>query len=533
MLDALSAAHRIGMVHRDVKPENVLIGDDGSVKVADFGLARVTDGGGATATRGVLMGTVAYVPPELVTNGSADPRSDVYAAGIVLYEMLTGTVPFRGESALNIAWQHVNADVPPPSDTIGGLPEALDDLTLHATRREPGARPTDAGVFLAELRDVRADLALPLVPPPARPAEPRKVQPTTAIPRGELLGSTHGTPAAVAEGHRQPGFPRGSAAVPPPTPLAPDSGDETVAAFHAGPPVRTRRPIRRGPLVLAIVLALGLLAGGAGWYFGVGQYTQAPSVLGKTRADAVHILAGKGLTARDGAPAYSETVPKGSVAGQSPAPNGRVLRNGTVVLFLSQGPERHAVPKVVGSKRAAAERAIRAATLRPLVRLAYDDKVDKGVVVSATPAAGAQVRRDTVVTLVVSKGPPPVTLPDVTGKSIGEVRATLRRLGLKVSVDEQFDKQTPEGTVMSQRPGPGTVLKGSTVTLVVSKGPPLVQVPDVRGKSFGEAQGILTGLGFNVAQGFDIPGGDNSVLSQTPGPGTSAPWGSTVTLYTF
>jgi serine/threonine-protein kinase len=210
-----------------------------------------------------------------------------------------------------------------------------------------------------------------------------------------------------------------------------------------------------------------------------------------------------------------------------------VLRNGTVVLFLSQGPERHAVPKVVGSKRAAAERAIRAATLRPLVRLAYDDKVDKGVVVSATPAAGAQVRRDTVVTLVVSKGPPPVTLPDVTGKSIGEVRATLRRLGLKVSVDEQFDKQTPEGTVMSQRPGPGTVLKGSTVTLVVSKGPPLVQVPDVRGKSFGEAQGILTGLGFNVAQGFDIPGGDNSVLSQTPGPGTSAPWGSTVTLYTF
>jgi beta-lactam-binding protein with PASTA domain len=133
----------------------------------------------------------------------------------------------------------------------------------------------------------------------------------------------------------------------------------------------------------------------------------------------------------------------------------------------------------------------------------------------------------------VSKGPPPVSLADVTGRPLDQVRPELRRLGLEVSVDEQFDKQVAEGVVISQRPGPGTVLKGSTVTLVVSKGPPLVQVPDVRGRSYGDAEKILADVGLKAARGFDVPGGNNSVLSQSPGPGTSARWGSTVTLYMF
>jgi serine/threonine-protein kinase len=504
MLDALSAAHRIGMVHRDVKPENVLIGDDGSVKVADFGLARITDAGTSTRTQGVLMGTVAYVPPELVTSGSADPRSDVYAAGIVLYEMLTGTVPFRGETALSIAWQHVNADVPPPSDVIGGLPEALDELTLHATRREPGARPTDAGAFLAGLRDVRADLALPHVPPPPRAETPSKAQPTVAVPRRELLAT-------------------GTAPVPP----------VVVVSAEEAPPDRPRRPLRRGPVALAIVLVLGLLVGAAGWYLGVGQYTQAPSVLGKTRAQAESILADAGLKARAGEARYSEAVPVGTVMAQHPDPNGRVLRNGAVTFTLSKGPERHLVPKVAGTPRAAAERALRAETLRPQVAVRYHRTVDAGLVVSTDPAAGQSVRRNTVVRVVVSKGPPPVSLPDVVGKPRAEVVPLLQGRGLKVTVDEKYDDKVAEGRVIAQKPGPGRVLEGSTVTLTVSLGRPFVTMPDVGGKPFEEAKRQLEALKLVVRRGVDIPGGDDDVLSQNPSTGSRVREGSTVTLHTF
>jgi serine/threonine-protein kinase len=503
MLDALSAAHRIGMVHRDVKPENVLIGDDGSVKVADFGLARVADAGTSTKTQGVLMGTVAYVPPELVTSGAADPRSDVYAAGIVLYEMLTGTVPFEGETALSIAWQHVHADVPPPSEVIGGLPEALDELTLHATRREPGARPADAGAFLAELRDVRADLALPLVPPPVRAAAKPRVQHTIVVPRDEL-------PAA------------GSVSAPP----ALASGEQPL-------PSRPRRPVRRGPLAVAIVLVLGLLVGGAGWYLGVGRYTDAPPVLGKTRAQATAILAKAGLKTRIAPDAYSETVPAGSVVAQDPRPNGRVARDGAVTLTLSRGPERHSVPDVVGTPQAAAEQRLRAAALRPQVVARYDDTVVAGLVVSTDPKAGESVRRDTVVQVVVSKGPPPVTLPNVVGKARDRVEQLLRRLGLRPAVTQKYDGTAPEGLVMSQNPGPGRVLKGSPVALVVSLGRPFVTLPDVEGLPFPVAKQRLEALKLAVRRGVDIPGGNDSVLQQSPSAGSRVREGSTVILHTF
>jgi serine/threonine-protein kinase len=514
MLDALTAAHRIGMVHRDVKPENVLIGDDGSVKVADFGLARVTDAGTATATRGVIMGTVAYVPPELVTNGNADPRSDVYSAGIVLYEMLTGTMPFRGETALSVAWQHVNADVPPPSDVIGGLPEALDELTLHATRREPGARPADAGAFLAELRDVRADLALPLVPPPPRTEAPAQAHPTIAVPRGDLISAPdrQGGPPPAA---------RGASALP-----------VSVHRDVERPEERPRRPRRRGPLVVAIVLALGLLTGATGWYLGIGQYTQAPSVLDKTRAEARATLVKAGLGLEIGDARFSETTPVGTVVAQDPKPADRIRRDGAVTVFLSKGPERHAVPTVAGTEQAAAERAVREAHLRPVVKASYDDKVARGVVVSAKPKPGTRVPRDTVVTLVVSKGPPPVTLTDVRGKPAGTVSGQLRALGLKVTTREEFDDKVAEGLVISQDPGPGTVLRGSTVELVVSKGPPFTEVPMLEGLTFEAAQAALEARGLTVRR-IDVPGGQNHVLSQDPAPGTRVRQGTSVTVYTF
>ncbi len=173
ILAALSAAHRAGLVHRDVKPENVLLSDDGVVKVADFGLARAVAQAAVTTATGMVLGTVAYVAPEQVSRGTTDPRTDVYSAGILLYEMLTGVAPYSGDSPISVAYRHVHDDVPPPSAIVPGLPDELDAITMRATRREPGARPADAGAFLAELYDVRTDLGLARVPvPPRNPGSP-------------------------------------------------------------------------------------------------------------------------------------------------------------------------------------------------------------------------------------------------------------------------------------------------------------------------------------------------------------------------
>ena len=174
VLSALSAAHAAGIVHRDVKPENILLSDDGVVKVADFGLARAVEADASSTRTGLMMGTVAYCSPEQITRGEADPRSDVYAAGIVLFELLTGRPPFQGESAMNVAYQHVNGRVPAPSSKVRGIPSEVDELVVLATDPDRDERPADAGEFLAEIADVRERLHLPIVPVPTRPAAPRR-----------------------------------------------------------------------------------------------------------------------------------------------------------------------------------------------------------------------------------------------------------------------------------------------------------------------------------------------------------------------
>jgi serine/threonine protein kinase/beta-lactam-binding protein with PASTA domain len=522
MLAALAAAHRIGMVHRDIKPENVLLGEDGSVKVADFGLARVADSGGPTATRGVLMGTVAYVAPELVMHGAGDARSDVYAAGIVLYEMLTGTLPFRGDTAWNVAYQHVHSDVPPPSQAEPGLDAPLDDLTLHATRRDPGARPPDAGALLAELRDVRADLGLPLVPAP-RPHRPH--HPTLAVPRGDFVPPDARGIATVASDDTPVVVPSGTARVR-------QDPRRVIDLDDPAPAPRPRRS-RRGLFGVLAILVIALLLAGGGWYLGVGQFTTAPGVLGQPSASAQSVLDAAGLHTRFGDAVFDETVPKGAVVEQRPAPHRRIRRGATVTLVLSKGPERYAVPKVTNMPRGAAEQAIAGAHLRDQATAAYSPTVASGRVISVTPAEGSAVRRDTVLTLVISKGPAPVKLPDLRTMPVDDAKHELAHLGLKVTTTDAFDDTIPTGKVISQDPGPSTVPVGTTVALVISKGPPMITVPDERGKKFKDAKKELEQLGFKVVRGFDIPGGSSSVLNQDPPGGSQEPKGTTITLYTF
>ena len=196
VLSALAAAHRAGLVHRDVKPENILISDTGVVKVADFGLARAVEADAASTRTGLMMGTVAYCPPEQISKGRADQRSDVYSAGVMLFELLTGKPPFTGDSAMTVAYQHVHERVPAPSTRAKNIAPRVDELVLSATDKDPAARPLDAGAFVAQLRNTRDDLGLPVLPVPVPPVDELTTGPT-ALPAAPGQSPSFGQPAGL------------------------------------------------------------------------------------------------------------------------------------------------------------------------------------------------------------------------------------------------------------------------------------------------------------------------------------------------
>ncbi|MDQ1629775.1 MAG: eukaryotic-like serine/threonine-protein kinase [Actinomycetota bacterium] len=500
MLAALGAAHQAGIVHRDVKPENVLLSDDGRVKVADFGLARATSSLTSHTNSGVLLGTVAYLSPEQVERGIADPRSDVYAAGIVLYEMLTGDKPHDGETAIQVAYRHVHDDVPPPSHLVAGLPAELDALVARATNRNPDGRPPDARRFLTEVVSARRSLS-----DDELDTESPSLAALSAPSDETVVVSRDGTP-----------------------PLGVSRSRPARALEPGGAPRARRR--RRGPVALLLVLALSAALSFGAWWFaaGPGSYVDAPSLLGLTRSQAHDKAARQGFGVRVVDSGFSETVAAGRVLHTRPDPGGQVKQHATIGLVLSRGPERYDVPDLVNQTADAARLALTKTHLavgHPTSD--YSDTVAEGSVISTDPPAGTSVKRDTAVVLVLSKGVEPVAVPDVTGKGLADARAALSEAGLRARVaDERFDDKVARGDIIRQTPKDGTAAKNSVVQLVVSKGPPLVQVPDVRGRSIAEATRILQSAGFRVrAVGF----GSGTVRGQTPNGGL-APKGSTVSL---
>jgi serine/threonine-protein kinase len=520
VLDALAAAHRAGIVHRDVKPENVLLGDDGRVKVADFGLARAVSSATASSSTGVLLGTVAYLAPEQVERGAANARSDVYASGVLLFEMLTGSTPFVGETALQVAYQHVHDDVPAPSSRASGIAPPIDELVLSATHRAPEDRPSDARELLMELRETRrrtADADLDRRPitrhpgvPPRVPGESPDVGPHGSPGRGATVSL-----AALADDDARNATSR--------IELAPGS-DEA--------PSPAPRRHRRGKIVTLVVLVVALLLGAAGWYVGAGPgaYVDVPDVVGQQQQAAVKVLDARGL-GHEVRQVYSETAPVGQVTGTRPGPRDRVPKKGTVVLEVSRGPERHAVPTVVGTPEVEARAAILDAHLEVGdVTRQYDEKVPEGDVVSADPAPGKELKRGAAVDLVVSKGRRPIEVTSWVGKPADDAKAALTKDGFKVTTTEKFDDEVPKGDVVSQSPDSGTGFKNDTVSLVVSKGPPLVEVPDVMRKQRQEAERILTRAGFQVSVTKVLGGYFGTVRFQDPSGGSMAPRGSTVTI---
>ncbi|GAA1666455.1 Stk1 family PASTA domain-containing Ser/Thr kinase [Fodinicola feengrottensis] len=392
LLAGLAAAHRIGMVHRDVKPENVLIGNDGTVKVADFGLARIAESSRAT-TKGVMMATVAYVAPEIVTVGSSDPRADVYAAGIVLFEMLTGAPPFQGDSPVQVAYQHVHSEMPAPADRMPDIPPALDQLAVRATRRDPDERPVDAAAMLADLRAASAGPMATTVPMDLLATAPVSPVPTPQGRHDTLLYAPPDQP-----GVERRFLPR----------RVEDS--EPVPDLADLPRERSRWPAR-AVLIGAVLATVLVVAIGIGWWSAASGYTQVPGVVGLAQAQAEAKIRTAHLGLQYGPALYNETAPAGQVLSQQPADGAQVPKNTPITLVLSKGPERHGVPAVVGQPKDTAVQAIRTATLTPQTSTAYDENVPAGNVVSTDPVAGTPLRRGAAVKVVVSKGPQPVQNP--------------------------------------------------------------------------------------------------------------------------
>lgn len=533
VLAALGAAHRAGLIHRDVKPENVLIGDDGRVKVADFGLVRAVDTT-TSVTAGSVLGTVSYLAPEQIEHGTIDQRTDVYACGVLLYEMLTGAKPHTGGTPMQVIFHVLNEDIAAPSQAVPGLAPVLDALVGRAAARDPQLRPADAVELLAQLRATRQALSpeqLDVVPP--RAAEVAR-EPEDAVPaigwQKDAQGSPDGdeeltsvisrpVPQAEEELNRTSVL-----QLPPPLPPVP-----------AGPPPAGHRPARRGPRrgVLALVVAVLLVLGvGAGvWYISDGQFTKVPAVLAMSQADAERKIDQAGLNAKI-TTGFSLTVPRGQVISTDPGPGKRVRNNADVTLTVSKGPQEVHVPDVTGKPLAAAQQQLKGAALTPgTVTQEFSEDVAKGAVISTDPVAGTKRSPDAVVSLTVSKGAA-VDVPDVIGDSVADAQSALQDAGLTVVLapEKVFSDVADKDKVAVQTPGKGTQAgEGDTVTITLSKGQQLFDVPDVKGKSSGEAKQILKDAGFDIRVMHAFFG--DTVFSQSPDGGQQAPKGATITVW--
>ncbi|MFF2190902.1 PASTA domain-containing protein [Streptomyces sp. NPDC058155] len=598
MLAALGAAHRAGFIHRDIKPENVLIGDDGRVKVADFGLVRAV--GSVTNTTGTILGTVSYLAPEQIEYGTSDTRVDVYACGVVLHEMLTGAKPHGGDTPAQVLYLHLNEDVPAPSAAVPGMAIELDELVAAATARDPEIRPEDAVAMLALTRRTRAaldDAQLDAMPPqataktssaaPAKKGRARRgsgavsggaaSEPSqdghdsaTDSGRGRshdaslaAHGASHGPVVNGAEARPDDGSDDRTSVIPRLVrPQAPDdSGTADLSAASRGddqvrrtsrltmPPPGPEGPPRQPPArrrtgriasaprgsVLAIVVAALLVLGlGIGvWYINSGQFTRVPSLLGQSEQTAKKRLGDAGLDAsveKD----FSDTFERGTVMRTDPEPRARIRGNGSVTLVISRGPEIVRVPDLAGKSLADAKDALKKVGLAPgVVARSFDEQTDQGDIIRTQPKAGTELRPDAGVALVVSKGRP-VHMPDVTGQSEEEATASLEDAGLDVKIAaERVNSPEESGAVAKQSAKEGSKLaRGDTVTLTISKGPRMLAVPDVTGKSIDAATSELNDAGFEVEVDRSFPFLDDTVSKQSVEGGEKAAEGSTITITT-
>jgi serine/threonine-protein kinase len=501
LLAALEYAHRSGIVHRDIKPQNVMLDREGTVKVMDFGIARAGDSGMTEA--GSILGTAQYLAPEQAKGQPVDARTDLYSVGVVLYEMLTGTVPFKGDTAVTVALKHVNEIATEPAQVIPGLPYSLNQIVLKAMAKDPAQRYQSAAEFARDLRAAQ-------VGGPVAAATFDSGAERTSVLTGAAVGGT----AVMTQ--------------PPLDPVRSDRG----------------RKRRRWPIVLVVVLLLLVIGGTA---FGLvramgGGSATVPSVVGQTRAAASTALEEKGFTAKI-QEEYSDKFAAGLVTRQAPAAGTQLRKGEPVDIWVSKGSATVTLTDFHGWKPDAVKTWLSQNGLLGDQRSGKNGSVAQGQVWKQDPPAGSTVQKGDTITYWVSSGIPQASVPDLSTLTQADAQAALAAAGLALgTVSPQSSTSVPSGQVISQNPSAGTkVAKGTPVSIVVSTGTPSaspsptasgVAVPNVYGMDSTTANDTLAAQGFTVVVkkkgGTGQPPG--TVVLVSPDAGTVVPAGSTVTL---
>ncbi len=508
VLSALAAAHLIGIIHRDVKPENILISKDGRIKVADFGLARnMTMAQTMTAESSVVLGSVSYLSPEQVQRGIADARSDVYAIGIVLFEMLLGKKPYDGETPIQIAYRHVNDRIPNVKELKSDVPEMIADLIFQATAPNPDQRPKDAEQLLSKVRDIQAKLdpkrrqmSLELDLPPLLP----KISKRSKVSIGSAFGGLKEKTTQLIS-------------------------TKPINVTKAEDSVRTKkrkvsRRVKRNRII-ALLILLGVIFGGY-QLLGVGKIS-VPSLVGMSQNEAKEALSNIGLLSEVVEEVFSEDIAQGKVISSSPGGGGRISPAGTVGLVLSKGQERIEIPVISNLTPDLATQKISALGLTiGDINEVFDMKVESGFVIGTDPKSGEKVKRNSVVNIVVSKGVEKIALISYVGKGGDEALSELTNSGFDVKVVYKFSDKVFKGQVVSQSPEISDAIGlGSKIELVLSKGPEFVFVPNVLGKNKNDASLDLENLGLKV-----VTKGTGKVNNISPAIGTKVKQGAVITL---
>ena len=516
ILEALRAAHRVGVIHRDIKPENILVPTEGPAKVTDFGLARAASEVSMSST-GNMLGTVAYIAPEIATTAEADARSDIYSVGIMLYEMLTGSVPWAGESPLQIATHHVSDDVPSPSEAHPWIPREIDDLVAALTARDPASRPADASDAIDLVARAAATIPSELA---SRRAE---IAPSDRADSSQI--SALNTEVISAQFTR-------------PLPLPAPS---TLATVHTSSPLpeasenTSTNTYKRAALWVSLVVLLLAAAGiGGSWWwteYGPGSYLTMPATDGRPLAEMQAELNAMGL-ASTVEEEFSDDVASGSITRSDPEGGEPVHKRAEVQLYVSKGVDMKNVPDVAGKSQDDAKNALTEAGLAlGAITDAYSEDVPQGQVISQSVASGTSVPHDTAVDVVLSKGREPLTVPSLGGMTADAAKTAIEGLGLVATPTEAFSDTVAEGQVISQQTNEGTILhRGDTVAYTVSKGPEKVAVPDVVGRQRQEARTILENAGFSVQEEAILGGFFGTVRATDPAGGTMVKKGSVITI---
>src|SRR3954471_3580038 len=508
ILGAIAFAHKNGIIHRDIKPHNIVVGGDGRLKVTDFGIAR--SGASQMTEAGSIVGTAQYLSPEQARGAPVDPRSDLYSLGIVLYEMLTGKVPFTGDTPVEIAMKHLSQVPEPPSKLRGDVPHDLDAVVMRSLAKDPDQR-------YASAEEMDADLA--------RVARGVSVSRETEEAMTQVLSGV-GITSAQTMIQR----PRTSVAPPPAPPAYRSPG---YYDYEEPPPGRSV-----WPWLIALLL---ILAGAIGGWF---LYTKIQDQLNNNKPVAVPDvlllqqdlaklkIQEAGLTAAS-INGTSETVAPAQVSKEAPPSGTKIGKGSTVTLTVSTGKPKVRVPDVVGQSLDSALSALAGQGLQPKINRIYSDK-QPDTVTAQQPHAGDLVIKGTVIHINVSRGAKPVPVPDVTGQPYANAKSALEGQGFQVSrVDIQSDQ--PQGVVVAEDPPQGTQVSGGTkITLSVSKGPATTQVPDVTGQNQSTAEQILSGAGLTpsvVYEPVTDPSQDGIVQSQDPPPGSDAKAGEVVIIH--